>query len=187
MPVIESQLDTLSEDYAKNREAMQKAVDEFRSVENKVIEKSETNSTITISSPANYNIESWFTGRGIVRRTMSNLLLYPNGTTLQLGIRDVDVNEDITFYLTAGDGLTTEWDFEPFDQWYTNNLFWSDQTAPITLRFFDRGGSPLPDGLKVTMSVDEDPRTPVETDDEKKPNVAIVRKFNIISFNFSIL
>jgi len=42
MPVIESQLDTLSEDYAKNREAMQKVVDEFRSVENKVIEKSES-------------------------------------------------------------------------------------------------------------------------------------------------
>ena len=42
MPVIESQLDTLSEDYAKNREAMQKAVNEFRSVENKVIEKSES-------------------------------------------------------------------------------------------------------------------------------------------------
>lgn len=42
MPVIESQLDVNSEEFALNREALEKAVAEFRAIERKVMEKSES-------------------------------------------------------------------------------------------------------------------------------------------------
>ncbi|MCK0536542.1 acyl-CoA carboxylase subunit beta [Alcanivorax quisquiliarum] len=42
MPVIESQLDVLNDEFNQNREAMLKAVEEFRAIENKVVEKSES-------------------------------------------------------------------------------------------------------------------------------------------------
>lgn len=42
MPVIESQLDIHGEEFVTNREAMLKVVEEFRSIENKVVEKSES-------------------------------------------------------------------------------------------------------------------------------------------------
>ena len=42
MAVIESQLDTASEDYRQNREALLAAVEEFRGIENKVVEKAES-------------------------------------------------------------------------------------------------------------------------------------------------
>lgn len=42
MPVIESQLDVSSEEFKQNREAMLKVVEEFRAIENKVVEKSES-------------------------------------------------------------------------------------------------------------------------------------------------
>ena len=41
MPVIESQLDVNSEEFARNREALEQAVAEFRAIEQKVLEKSE--------------------------------------------------------------------------------------------------------------------------------------------------
>ncbi|MDF1781111.1 MAG: acyl-CoA carboxylase subunit beta [Alcanivoracaceae bacterium] len=42
MPVIESQLDTHSDEYKNNRAAMLSVVEEFRAIENKVVEKSES-------------------------------------------------------------------------------------------------------------------------------------------------
>lgn len=42
MPVIETQLDVHGEEFAQNCEAMQRAVDEFRAIENKVVEKAES-------------------------------------------------------------------------------------------------------------------------------------------------
>lgn len=42
MPVIESQLDTQSEEFRQNHAAMLEAVAEFRAIENKVVEKSES-------------------------------------------------------------------------------------------------------------------------------------------------
>ncbi|MCH8544717.1 MAG: acyl-CoA carboxylase subunit beta [Alcanivorax sp.] len=41
MPVIETQLDVHGEEFTQNCEAMQRAVDEFRAIENKVVEKAE--------------------------------------------------------------------------------------------------------------------------------------------------
>ena len=42
MPVIETSLDVHGEEFSQNRKAMLKAVEEFRSIEKKVVAKAET-------------------------------------------------------------------------------------------------------------------------------------------------
>jgi len=110
---------------------------------------------LTISPVSPFEIGDYDTVGSIVESTLSNNSVLITGTTLQLNIRDAAVTRNIVFYIQNINGLTMEWDFTPFAEWITNNLFWLDETALLPVSIFDNKGNPFPDGTKVYLEVNE--------------------------------
>jgi len=80
-----------------------------------------------------------------------------DGTTANLLVRDVDVSKKVIFYLQNSDGLYMEWDFEAFEEWISYNIFFFGETALLPMTFFEKDGTPFPDGTEVTLTVDKMP------------------------------
>ena len=114
-------------------------------------------SQIVFTPGLEVDIRNWSTARGIAQESNANFTVNITATTIQLLVKDANVSRDVTFYLQTSEGFFVEWDFQPYQAWNLNTLFWLDQTAILPIRAFDVEGDPLPDGTRVEFYVDQKP------------------------------
>jgi len=93
----------------------------------------------------------------IVQDSSYNKITNINGSTANILVRDTKVSRDVVFYLQNSDGYYLEWDFEAFSEWVSYNIFFFGQTALLPMSFFEKDGTPFPDGTEVNLLVDKEP------------------------------
>ena len=123
-----------------------------------------SSSVITVEPGLTYDIGGWSSKGGIVQESNFTSSVDVNGTTAQLLVRDVNVNQVVTFFMQARNGLYIEWDFTPHPEWYINKLYWIDETALLPVSVFDTDGNPFPDGTKIVFYVDQQPADSIKDD-----------------------
>ena len=122
---------------------------------------------ITFAPPADFDINPGETGvGGIVQSTSSIRSKSINGTTANLLVRDRSVTRDVVFYLQNIEGYFMEWDFTPFQEWVSLNVFFFGETAILPMSFFQTDGTPFPDGTRVDLIVDVAPDLVTENEVE---------------------
>jgi len=112
-----------------------------------------TATALTFYNESLYDISKWSTNSGLVQ--VSNLSNPVNitSTTAKLLVKDAATTRNVTFFLQTINGLSIEWDFQPFEEWIIYNLFWNDETAILPITISDSDGNPFPDGTKIVMYV----------------------------------
>jgi hypothetical protein len=126
--------------------------------------------TITFTPEAKYPIENNDQKGSIVQSTISGRAktLF-NPTTAKLLVRDVDVGKEVTFYFQNINGDYIEWDFRPFAEWESYNIFFFGKTALLPISLFETDGTPLPDGTRVDLFVDQKPVIVEKYQEESSP------------------
>jgi hypothetical protein len=113
---------------------------------------------ITFSPALDFSINSGESGQGgIVQTSLYNKTINIDGTTANLLVRDRNVNREVIFYIQNFEGYFMEWDFKAFQEWVSYNIFFFGETARLPMSFFEKDGTPFPDGTQVDLSVDMKP------------------------------
>lgn len=129
---------------------------DFASINHIVTASNTTSSTITIDPASKLDILSFSNAGGIAQTSNFNEAVSIVGTTGQLLIRDVQSGSSslITLFLQTIDGFFIEYDFQPFNDWFVNSLFFLENTAFFPVEILDQDGEPFPDGSRVVFYVD---------------------------------
>jgi hypothetical protein len=94
---------------------------------------------------------------GVVQESVKgNFLDLSDRTTIDLLIKDELVSRNVTFYLQTPGGGTLEWSIQPFSEWESVILFYSDVGGKLSLQGFDTDGQPLPDATEIQLFVDRE-------------------------------
>ena len=128
-----------------------------RFVNMNLVVNSASGKTIEFSPVATFKIGTYAQEGSFVETSVYNKAVSNLGTTASILVRDINTTRNITFFLQTIDGLYLEWDIEPFDSWYINNIYWLDETASLTLTLKEQDGTPLADRTKVELDVDQKP------------------------------
>jgi hypothetical protein len=113
--------------------------------------------TITFTPAVTVKISNNDLEGSIVQTSTFNRTKSIGGATANLFVRDVDVSQDIIFYLQNSSGYYIEWDFRPYEEWVKNSIYWLGETAILPIELKELDGTPFPDGTKVELLVDKEP------------------------------
>ena len=79
---------------------------------------------------------------------------FSSETSIEILIRQIDsdyLSDKITFFIETINGYRIYYEIPVFDKWFYLNLFWYDETAPISVELKDSFGNNMPDNLKVNF------------------------------------
>ncbi len=113
-----------------------------------------TTSIFELTDGATYNISNWDNGGGIIQQSNTDKATKILNINAELLVKDYEITRNITFFLQTINGLTIEWDFQPFEDWESYNIYWLGETAVFPISVFDINGYPFPDGTKIIFYVD---------------------------------
>jgi uncharacterized protein YegL len=113
--------------------------------------------TITFTPVATRSITNKDLAGSFVQTSTYNKTLTINGSTAKILVRDLAQTRNIIFYLQTQSGYYLEWDFKAFLDWVSFNIFFFGETALLPMSFFEKDGTPFPDGTQVDLSVDKEP------------------------------
>jgi hypothetical protein len=114
--------------------------------------------TITFTPSATLPINPGEGGFGsLVQTSVFDKTLLIDGSTANLLVRDQAVTRKVVFYLQNFQGYFMEWDFKAFQEWISYNIFFFGETARLPMSFFEKDGTPFPNGTQVDLTVDMKP------------------------------
>jgi Mg-chelatase subunit ChlD len=114
--------------------------------------------TITFTPEAKYPIQNNNSKGSIVQQSsISSAKSFYNPTTAKILVRDIESTRSIIFYLQNTNGDYIEWDFFPSREWQSYNIFFFGSTAILPISLFEKDGTPLPNGTRVDLYVNQKP------------------------------